>query len=108
MAEWIRVCSVAEAPLPGEVTEREAGGKTLCLANLDVVFSVLDNVCPHRAGPLGQGWIEGKAVLCPWHAWAFDLETGIAEPPEQARVAVFPVRIEGGALQVCLDGNVEA
>ncbi len=105
MAEWIRICSLAEAPAAGEVTEAEVDGTVLCVANREGVFSALDNVCPHRQGPLGQGWLEGRAVLCPWHAWAFDLETGVAEPPEQAQVAVYPVRIEGNAVEVYLDGN---
>ena len=39
---------------------------------------------------------------------AFDLQTGIVEAPEQGRVAVFPVRVEGGEVEVCLDGNPEA
>ena len=107
MAEWMKVCSLAEAPALGDVTEAEVDGRMLCVANREGVFSVLDNVCPHRQGPLGQGWMEGNAVLCPWHAWAFDLATGVAEAPEQARVAVFQVRIEGSDVEVYLDGNAQ-
>jgi nitrite reductase (NADH) small subunit len=41
------------------------------------------------------GWLEGEAVVCPWHAWAFDTRTGEALPPERGKVDVVPVRIEG-------------
>jgi len=34
-------------------------------------------------------------VVCPWHSWAFNVDTGVAEPPERARVDVFPVKVEG-------------
>lgn len=98
MAEWVRLCAVEDAPPVGEVCEVEAGGQTLCLANIDGGLHVLDNLCPHRQGPLGQGWIEGQAVLCPWHAWAFDCRTGIAQEPESATVKVFLTRIENGAV----------
>ena len=98
MGQWVRLCGVNEAPKPGEVTELEANGVSICLANVDGELHALDNLCPHRQGPLGQGWIEGRAVVCPWHAWAFDVETGIAEEPERARVRVYPVRTEGGDL----------
>jgi nitrite reductase (NADH) small subunit len=62
---------------------------------MEGTLSALDNWCPHRRGPLGQGWLEGKAVVCPWHSWTFSLETGIAEPPEKAKVDVFPLKVDG-------------
>ncbi len=102
MAGWVRLCPVNEAPKPGEVMEVEAYGTQICLANVDGQLHALDNLCPHRQGPLGQGWIEGKTVVCPWHAWAFDLITGIAREPERAEVRVFPVRTEGDDLLVDL------
>jgi nitrite reductase (NADH) small subunit len=83
MAEWVRLCGVAEAPAPGEVMEAEANGVAVCLANVDGRLSALDNVCPHRQGPLGQGWLEGQGVVCPWHSWVFSTLTGEAEPPER-------------------------
>ena len=95
VGEWVRLCGVAEAPKVGEVMEAEAQGAVVCLANVGGRLSALDNVCPHRHGPLGGGWLEGEAVVCPWHSWAFDTTTGIAEAPEKGRVSVFPVKIEG-------------
>ena len=62
----------------------------------------MENLCPHRQGPLGQGWIEGDAVVCPWHAWAFNCRTGIAEEPEKASVKVFPVRKQDNTVLVDL------
>ena len=102
MAEWVRLCAISEAPLPGNVTEVEAQGVALCLANVNGELSALDNWCPHRQGPLGQGWVEGNTVLCPWHAWAFDVRTGEVQPPEQGKVAVFAVRVEGKQVEVNL------
>jgi len=80
--------------------EAETNGVAVCLANVGGNLAAMDNWCPHRRGPLGQGWIEGRAVVCPWHAWAFDVETGLALPPERAKVDVFPVKIEDDAVWV--------
>lgn len=77
------------------MAEAEGGGIAICLANVGGRLSALDNWCPHRRGPLGQGWLEGEAVVCPWHSWAFDVKTGKAEYPVHEKVAVFPVRIDG-------------
>jgi nitrite reductase (NADH) small subunit len=79
----------------GQVAEAEVEGVSVCLANVNGVLSALDIVCPHRQGPLGQGWVEGEAVICPWHSWAFNARTGLAEYPEHERVDVFPLRVEG-------------
>lgn len=93
MAEqWVRLCARSEAPQPGEVAEFEVNGRFVCVANVDGRLSALDNICPHRNGPLGQGWLEGDAVVCPWHSWSFDLATGDALPPDHGQVAVFPIR----------------
>lgn len=102
MAEWVRLCGATEAPEAGHVVETHAGETAICLANLGGVLSALDNICPHRRGPLGQGWIEGRAVVCPWHSWSFDLTTGIAEYPEKEQVAVFPVKVQDGEVLVQL------
>jgi nitrite reductase (NADH) small subunit len=100
MAEWVRLCALTEAPAVGSVMEAEARGVAVCLANIDGRLAALDNVCPHRHGPLGQGWVEGQAVVCPWHSWAFDTTTGEALPPDHGHVAVLPVRVEGGDVLV--------
>ncbi|MBB5057640.1 nitrite reductase (NADH) small subunit [Granulicella aggregans] len=104
MAEWVRICGVAEAPAAGKVMEAEVNGIQICLANLNGELAALDNLCPHRQGPLGQGWIEGEAVICPWHSWAFNLKTGLAEYPAHERVEVFPVKTEGEDVLVEIDG----
>ena len=41
------------------------------------VFAV-QGECPHRGGPLADGLTGGSTLVCPLHAWKFDLETGQA------------------------------
>ncbi len=100
MSQWVRLCGVGEAPTEGAVCEQAVGEKQICLARINGELKALDNLCPHREGPLGQGWIEGGAVVCPWHSWAFDLSTGIADYPEGEKVQVYPVRVEGDDVMV--------
>jgi nitrite reductase (NADH) small subunit len=100
MANWVRLCGVNEAPAEGAVNEQRAGEFEVCLARAGGELRALDNLCPHRRGPLGQGWIEGNAVVCPWHSWAFDLNTGLADYPPGEKVGVFALRIEGEDLLI--------
>ena len=99
MAEWVRLCSAAEAPAAGKLGTFNVSGVDVCLANVEGELSAMDNWCPHRQGPLGEGWIEGSAVVCPWHAWAFDCRTGEC-PEENSHVKVYALRREAGDVLV--------
>jgi len=105
VAKWVRICGVAEAPAPGNVMEADAEGVGVCLANLNGELSALENLCPHRQGPLGQGWIEGETVVCPWHSWTFHVKTGKSEYPVDEAVEVYPVRVEGEDVLVNVGGD---
>jgi nitrite reductase (NADH) small subunit len=71
----------------------------VCLAHQNGKFAALDNWCPHRRGPLGEGWLEGNTVVCPWHAWAFHLDTGEC-PEEKSGVSPFPLKQQGDDLLI--------
>ncbi len=61
--------------------------------------------CPHRQGPLADGLIGGTTLVCPFHAWKFDLTTGEALMG-QCGLQIYPVRVtEGGDLRLMLIGN---
>jgi nitrite reductase (NADH) small subunit len=99
MSGYIKLCSAAE--LPPANTAREftvqtaAGERVVCIANVDGVISAMDNVCLHRGGPLGQGTIADGKLICPWHGWQFDPQTGAAVHNPAARVRVYPIKVEG-------------
>ena len=96
MSEFVRILSKAELPGDGEAREIPCDGKMLCIANVDGKISAMDNVCPHRGGPLGQGMIERGKVVCPWHGWAYDPTTGVPDQNPNVKVAVYPLKIENG------------
>jgi nitrite reductase/ring-hydroxylating ferredoxin subunit len=94
--------SVSELPPPGEAREAECGERQICIANSGGEISAMDNVCPHRGGPLGQGIVEDGKLICPWHAWAFDVKTGEATHTPQAKVDVYEIKVAGGDVLVKL------
>ena len=86
----------SELPLEGEAKEFSCGDKMICVANLNGTISAMENVCLDRGGPLGQGSIEGNKVVCPWHGWQWDPKTGEAVHNPNAKLAVYPVKVENG------------
>ncbi|MCH2201748.1 MAG: Rieske 2Fe-2S domain-containing protein [Fuerstiella sp.] len=60
----------------GKSAEVVAEGRVFAVFNIRDKFYVLDGMCPHAGGPLGQGTLQGCIVTCPWHGWQFDVTTG--------------------------------
>ena len=102
MSQFVRICSAAESPREGEVGEFEVQGRVLCVAHVNGAIAVLDGVCPHEGGPLGQGIVEEGRVVCPWHGYSFDVHTGTAEQDPEVKVEVLEAKVEGGELRVKL------
>ena len=95
MSEWMRISGKSDLPAEGEAKEFSLGDKVVCIANIDGQYSAMDNVCVHRGGPLGQGVILDGKVVCPWHGWMYDPNTGVPDVNPKLRVAVYPIKIEG-------------
>ncbi len=58
-------------------------------------------VCPHRGGPLADGQIDDRVVLCPMHTNAFDLTSGECLTAAYA-LRTYPVRVDGDVVVVTL------
>jgi len=95
MASWKRIAARSDLPAENEAKEFALGEKVICIANIAGKYSALDNICAHQGGPLGQGVVLDGKVVCPWHGWMFDPQTGVPDVDPRFPVAVFPLRIEG-------------
>jgi len=90
----------AQDVTPGQGCVMEAGDKTLAVFSVDGRLYAIDNACPHRGGPLGEGDLDGPLVSCPWHAWRWDVTTGANANNPAVRVGCYPVSVEGADLVV--------
>jgi len=61
-----------------------------------------DNQCPHRGGPLADGIVGAGKVICPLHAWKYDLETGCCLG-EEATLQTYLVRAVNGHIMVAIE-----
>ena len=99
MPQFIKVASSSEV-LPNQGKVVDVGGQQIAIFNLNGDFSAINNVCPHRGGPLGEGNLAGSVVTCPWHGWQFDVKTGANPVNPAACVKTFPCKVEGNDLWV--------
>jgi NAD(P)H-dependent nitrite reductase small subunit len=58
-----------------------------------------DAVCPHAGGPLADGQIDRRRVLCPLHGHAFALADGSCATGDYA-IRTYAVREEDGQIVI--------
>src|SRR5262249_22058197 len=93
---FIRVASDSEIPV-GHGLLVENNGRAVAVFNRGGGrFAACGAICPHEDGPLADGWLEGDVVVCPWHGFDFDLDTGQCRVDADLAVVVYPVRVVGG------------
>jgi NAD(P)H-dependent nitrite reductase small subunit len=63
----------------------------------------INNICPHRGGPLNEGLVTDGVVTCPWHQWQFQLNDGVSKNIPKIRITTYPVEVRDGAIWI----NVE-
>ncbi len=98
MSDFVRIGGVQELPEAGQAKEFTCGAQTICVANVEGKYLAVDNVCPHRGGPLGQGIVEGTKIVCPWHGWEFELTTGNNPFTPNLSVPAYDLKIEEGSI----------
>lgn len=103
MSGFIKVINKSDLP-SGEGMVVEVNGQPIALFNVGGEFYALDNICPHRGGPIGEGYCDPNnlTVQCPWHGWVFSLKTGISPVNPAARVESFEVQVDGDDVIVSL------
>lgn len=79
-SELVSVATRGEI-MPGQMKVAEINGVAVVVVNLEGEYCAFEATCPHRHGPLHQGYI-GKDFLrkdfieCPWHHFRYDIRTG--------------------------------
>jgi nitrite reductase (NADH) small subunit len=98
-----------------------AGGREIGVFRVGDGFRAYENVCLHQGGPVCSGVVIGKVehvlredrtvaferestdelhVICPWHGWEYDLETGECATDRRLRLRGFEVEVVDGQLYV--------
>lgn len=79
---------------PGEGRAFEVAGVRIAAFHTrsGQVFAVQAE-CPHKGGPLADGLVGGTTLICPLHAWKFDLSSGEALLGS-CGLRTYPVRVD--------------
>lgn len=93
-------CRVDDVPL-GEGRAITLDGRRIAIFRAGEGWYAIDALCPHRGGPLADGIVCDRAVICPLHDRRFDLSSGAALTTGD-HVAAHVVEIRGDRVFVTL------
>ena len=101
MSDFVKVAKKSEVAAGGGI-KVEVNGKEIALFNLDGNFYAIDETCLHRGGPLSEGSVEDKVVICPWHGWQYDVATGACLTNPAVHQNKYQVKVEGDDILISL------
>ncbi len=105
MDEFIRVATLHEIP-PGSAKRVEAAGRKIAVANVGGAIYAVDDNCTHEDQSLAEGPLMGEILVCPRHGSRFHLPSGrVLSLPAVRPVATYPVKVEGDAILISLEGR---
>lgn len=89
--EWNYVCHQTQIPKHGDYMVVEIAGESLyVIRGKDDVIRAFYNVCQHRGHELLQGSGNIRSVVvCPYHAWSYDLTGNLRGAPKMKEVKGF-------------------
>jgi nitrite reductase (NADH) small subunit len=99
MSEWHRVAEYGGL-YDDTGTVVDVNGSEIALFKVGDAVYAIENECPHRQGPLGDGDLEGEVVTCPFHAWQVNVRTGEVVDFPSMKTCVYPCRVENGDVLV--------
>jgi nitrite reductase (NADH) small subunit len=95
-AVQLRVCQVDELPVGMGRAFVVAGRSIAIFRTRAGSVHAVENLCPHRGGPLADGIVVGDRIVCPLHAHRFNLATGHCDDLSVCAVQQFPVQVHQG------------
>jgi 3-phenylpropionate/trans-cinnamate dioxygenase ferredoxin subunit len=103
--EYITIASVEELT-KGDRILVEIDGLAIAVFHIGDEYFAISDVCSHDDGPVAEGNLDGKKIICPRHGAAFDLATGKALTlPAVVDIPAYPVRVAEDKIQVGLPIN---
>jgi len=89
---WQFACHSSDLPNPGDYqTVDMAGESVFCIRGRDGQIRTFYNVCQHRAHQLVQGAGTTRVVVCPYHAWTYELTGQLRAGPNTKSIPGFDV-----------------
>ncbi|MCA3488150.1 MAG: Rieske 2Fe-2S domain-containing protein [Rhodobacter sp.] len=101
--DWLCAGRADALRAPGDYLTMDISGEPiLVLRDQDGIVRAMSNVCRHRMSTLLEGRGTTRTIVCPYHAWTYNLDGALRAAPAMTRndgfckdrIALPPVRCE--------------
>lgn len=80
----------------GDITDEkpaltEVDGKAVAVFRHNGRYCAVSNLCPHENAPLNDGVVEGDEIICPLHAYRFNLLNGACSTVPGLKIETYDV-----------------
>lgn len=115
-----RIASVDEFK-DGSRIIADVSGREIAVFKHEDKYHAVANHCIHQSGPLCEGSLQGRqeykasdgdwewtydddptVIVCPWHAWRFDITSGKNIDDDRYAVPTYDVEVKDGEVYVLL------
>jgi nitrite reductase/ring-hydroxylating ferredoxin subunit len=98
MDEFIKVTTVEAVEEKGILVVEHDAHRIAIYREGEHYFAVED-ICPHMGAFLSRGFRQPGAIICPWHNWVFELESGkCISNGTGACLQTYPIQIINGEI----------
>jgi len=88
--EWVCVGRASALGKPGDYMTYEITGQpVLIVRGRDGTLNAMSNVCRHRMSTLLEGAGHVRSIVCPYHAWTYNLDGSLRGAPYMKRTTGF-------------------
>jgi toluene monooxygenase system ferredoxin subunit len=89
----------------GEMRVVLIGRVPVLLVNVGGLLRAYEDCCAHQHMRLSEGRLDGCALTCAAHGWTYNAATGRGLNPAGVELRRFPLRIDGEAVLVDIEGG---
>jgi 3-phenylpropionate/trans-cinnamate dioxygenase ferredoxin subunit len=101
---FVAIADVKDIPA-GTVKVVVHGNARYAVCHAGDEYFVVDDTCTHDDGPLGEGSLDGFAIVCPRHGAKFDVRTGqVLQMPAAYPIRSYETRVEHDKIYFKADG----
>ena len=84
--DWLCAGRADALPNPGDYLTMQIGGEpVIILRDREGALRGMSNVCRHRMSTLLEGRGNVRSIVCPYHAWTYNLDGSLRGAPAMAR-----------------------
>ncbi|PWK78907.1 nitrite reductase/ring-hydroxylating ferredoxin subunit [Mucilaginibacter oryzae] len=97
--KWFKIDEVPAGDKPF-IKKVKAGSKSICLVSFESKLYATAARCPHAGADMSEGLCVRRMIVCPYHRYTYNLETGKGGEGQNDFIATYPVEVRDDGVYI--------